>query len=311
MTAGRCPLTYAPLSNGQTCNLQALRRLDRRLAQLAPLAFDTASLRAQARALADKLSIQGVQPKLSAKLNVRAQTFVVTERGGTFILKPPNPDYPELPANEDLTMHMAACVGIEVPPHGLVQAQDGAWTYFIRRFDRLPRGKKIAVEDFAQLSGRDRDTKYSASMEQVVGVIDAHCTFPVVERMKFFLRVLFCFLTGNEDMHLKNFSLWTQSGTTSLAPAYDYLNTTIALNKATEELALPLRGKKSRLKANDFMLYLGHDRLRLTDAVIADICNTLQNALPNWLGWIDRSFLSADMRESYRAVLLERMGRLR
>ena len=182
------------------------------------------------------MSIQGVQPKLSAVLSVKAGRFDVVDSGGEFILKPPSSSYPELPENEDLTMRLAAAAKVRVPLHGMLWAKDHTRTYFIRRFDRGRKGKKFAVEDFAQLLGKTRDTKYDSSMEQVAKTLD-YCTFPIVEGRELFRRTVFCFLAGNEDMHLKNFSLLTRDGKTTLSPAYDLLSSSLVLSNP-EELAL-------------------------------------------------------------------------
>jgi serine/threonine-protein kinase HipA len=130
------------------------------------------------------------------------------------------------------------------PPHGLLSTLDKGWVYFVKRFDREGRSDRVAVEDFAQLSGASRETKYESSLESVVQIVDKFCTFPALEKPKLVKRLLFCFLTGNEDMHLKNFSLWSRRGVISLSPAYDLLNTTLVLEQVVEESALPLAGKK-------------------------------------------------------------------
>ena len=167
------------------------------------------------------------------------------------------------------------------------------------------------MEDFAQLTGRNRETKYDASLEQVAGVIDRFCTFPAVERVKLFRRTLFAFLTGNEDLHLKNFSLITRKDIVSLSPAYDLLNTTIALPNPTEELALPVRGKKSKLKRDDMIGYYGRERLKLTPKIIDRVLSDLATAPPHWFDLLDRSFLSPFMRTAYRDILQVRINRLR
>jgi len=240
-----CPITYEPCSGRYSD--KGLKLLSRQLTGLHDLPFSARELRQEAAARAGKMSIQGVQPKLSARLLIREQRFEIVDLGGTYILKPPIDNYPEVPENEDLTMRLAALAGIEVPPHGLLYGHDGAMTYFIKRFDRSGRKDKLHVEDFAQLSGRTRDTKYRSSMEQVAGLIETYCTFPAVEKVKLFRLTLFCFLTGNEDMHLKNFSVIRKNDVISLTPAYDLLNTTIAISRPVEEFALPIRGKKNRL----------------------------------------------------------------
>ncbi len=306
----RCPLTYEPCEPGSYARA-GLRRLSPRLETLHPLAFTTASLRREAVARAVKMSIQGVQPKVSAVLNVKAGRFDLVDRGGRYILKPQIVEYLEVPENEDVTMRMAALAGIEVPLHGLLYTKDGDFCYFIKRFDRKGRGKKRPVEDFAQLTGRSRETKYDASMEQVAGIIDRFCTFPAVERVNLFRRTLVAYLTGNEDMHLKNFSLITRQDIVSLSPAYDLLNTTIALPNPMEELALPLRGKKSKLKRGDLIDYYGHERLKLPPKAIDRVLADLATALPRWYELLDRSFLSPAMRTAYRDVLQSRAGQLR
>ncbi len=194
---------------------------------------------------------------------------------------------------------------------GLLYTKDGDFCYFIKRFDRKGRGKKRPVEDFAQLTGRSRETKYDASMEQVAGVVDRFCTFPAVERVNLFRRTLVAYLTGNEDMHLKNFSLITRQDIVSLSPAYDLLNTTIALPNPMEELALPLRGKKSKLNRGDLIDYYGRERLKLPPRAIDRVLADLATALPRWYDLLDRSFLSPAMRTAYRDVLQSRAGLLR
>lgn len=128
--------------------------------------------------------------------------------------------------------------------NGLVYSKVNSLTYFIKRFDRIGHNKKLALEDFAQLSGEDRHTKYKSSMENVIAIIEQFCTFPKIEFVKLFKLTLFNFLVGNKDMHLKNFSLITKDRKISISPAYDLLNSTIAQKNTKEEIALPLKGKK-------------------------------------------------------------------
>jgi serine/threonine-protein kinase HipA len=256
------------------------------------------------------MSIQGVQLKLSAVLRVAEGGFDVVDRNGKFILKPPSLDFQELPENEGLTMRLATVAGIETPLHGLVHARDGSLTYFIRRFDREGRKGRIPLEDFAQLSGASRETKYDSSMEKVAAVVERFCTFPVIERVKLFERTLFSFLTGNEDMHLKNFSLITRRGRIDLAPAYDLVNSTIALTKPREEMALPIRGKKSSLTRNDLFDYFAGERLQINERVLGEMIRRFQAAFPVWDGLIAGSFLSPEKKASYAGVLKERKARL-
>ena len=305
----RCPITYEPLPDGTTYSQNGLKLLNRNLASLAPLAFTAEQQRQEAISRAGKMSIQGLQWKLSAVLRITEGRFEVVNRGGRYILKPQSRDFSELPENEDVTMRMATIVRIEVPLHGLLRSLDNSFTYFIKRFDREGRDR-LPVEDFAQLSGESRDTKYDSSMEKVAAVIDQFCTFPALERVKLFERTLFSFLVGNEDMHLKNFSLITRSEKVELAPAYDFLNTTIALKAAKEEFALPVRGKKSKLTRNDLLNYFARERLQMNDRILSDVLSRFAKALPSWQELLDQSFLSAEAKQRYAAILVERGKRM-
>jgi serine/threonine-protein kinase HipA len=286
-----------------------LRMLDRNLRALDRLELTATQQRLEAIQRVGKMSVQGLQPKLSAVLRVRKGRFEIVDCGGRFILKPPSLDFAQLPENEDVTMRMARAVGIEVPTHGLLRAIDDSLTYFIRRFDRQGRGR-LPVEDFAQLSGADRDTKYDSSMEKVAAVVDAFCTFPAIERVKLFERTLFSFLIGNEDMHLKNFSLITRDGKTEMSPAYDLLNTTIAIPKPREQMALPLNGKKTNFTRKDLMDYYGKQRLQINDRVLSGVLTRFQEGFAEWLKLLDQSFLSNDMRQRFYILLSERKQRL-
>jgi serine/threonine-protein kinase HipA len=309
-----CPITLDPMPDGgPRYSERGLRQLSRTLKDLAPLEFTTEQQIREAASRMEKMSIQGVQPKLSATLQVKQGSFRVVDTGGQFILKPCPPGYAEVPANESLTMSLADVVGIETPVHGLVFAADDSLTYWVRRFDRPARGPKLPQEDFAQLLGRSRETKYDSSLEQTVAAVERFATFPVVEKRKFALLILFCFLTGNEDMHLKNFSLISriQRGRSlvTLSPAYDLLNTSIIL-KTSEESALPLRGKKRNLTRNDLVNYFCWERCGLPAKATDILLRQLAEAMPQWEILISRSFLSEGMREAYRAVLQERAKRL-
>ena len=207
-------------------------------------------------------------------------------------------------------MTLAKHAGVEVPPHGLLPAVDGSWVYVIRRFDRADRDQRLHVEDFAQLSGATRETKYAGSLEQIAKLVETHCSFPAVEKTGLARRLLFCFLIGNEDMHLKNFSLLVEGGKVRLAPAYDLLNSTLVLENASEESALPLRGRKRKLTRGDWIDYFCRERLGLPDAILAGILVDLRDGLPKWTEIIRRSFLSDSRQERYLEILEERHHRL-
>lgn len=305
-----CPITYEPVAAGAKYSERGLKLLSPALKELKDFPYTADEQRREAVVRATKLSIQGVQPKLSARLNIKESVFEVIDANGRFILKPQSHLYRELPENEDLTMRLASSIDLDVPLHGLIYCADGTMTYFIRRFDRAGRGGKLAVEDFAQLAGQTRDTKYDWTMEKLVPILERHCTFPVVEKAKLLKMTIFSFLVGNEDMHLKNFSLITKDQKVSLSPCYDLINTTAALPNAREELALSLRGKKRKLELEDLGEYYAKERLALPEKVFADIMQAIAASIGRWRDLISRSFLSTPSKRRYEEILLERCRRI-
>ena len=307
----RCPITYDEVEYPGEYSFSGLKILSGKLDSLKNLPLTTADQLREAAAMAGKMSIQGVQPKLSAVLDEKNNVFKIVAAGGTYIIKPQSNMYRSLPENEDLTMKMAYAAGITIPVHGMIYGKDYELSYFIKRYDRIGIfGKKIAVEDFAQLAGKSRDTKYNCSMEKVAGIIESFCTFPMLEKSRLLKRVIFCFLTGNEDMHLKNFTLITNNGKTELSPAYDLLNTSIALKHPEEEIALPIKGKKRNLTHNIIMNYYAVEQLGLSKRTIIKTLQDIQNATPLWYKLIEKSFLPDDLKDAYRAVLNERLNRI-
>lgn len=301
----RCPITYELCGNNKYSE-KGLRMIAPKLTHLNDLPYTAAELRQEAANRAKKLSIQGVQPKLSATISVVEQQFKIVDQFGTYIIKPQNDLFPELPQNEDVTMRMAKVFGLDVPFHGMLYAKDGSLSYFIKRFDRYGKGKKLATEDFAQLTGNTRDTKYRFTMEKLVPVFDEFCSFPAIEKADFFKRILFCYVTGNEDMHLKNFSLITKNGKTTLTPIYDFLNSSIAIKNPEEEIALTLKGKRSNLKASDFVDYYAKEKLQLNEKTIKTILEQMHNTIPKWKELLEISFLSDEIKEKYFNLLESR-----
>ncbi len=305
----RCPITYDNITEQEDYSLRGLQLLDPQLTSLHPLSYSAAEQRQEALRRVEKISIQGVQLKLSASLSVPEKIFKIVDQQGDYILKPPSLDFFQLPENEDLTMKLASLLGIETPLHGLVYGKERELSYFIKRFDRAKK-ERFSVEDFAQLLGESRETKYESSMEKVASVIWQYTTAPEKESLKLFERVLFNFLVGNEDMHLKNFSLITLHGHTMLSPAYDFVNTTIVLGNTREELALPLAGKKSRLTQKDFFDYFAYERLKLSEQALHELTCRIKNIFPSWHALIDCSFLNEENKQQYRTLVEQRISRL-
>jgi len=304
----RCPITYTPCGKNSYSDA-GLRLLSAELKMLKELEYTAEEQRKEAYIRASKMSIQGVQPKLSARLNIREGKFEIVDKGGKYILKPQHHLYPQMPENEDLTMKLAHEIGLEIPPHGLVWSKDGTLTYFIKRFDRKGQNEKVPVEDFAQLAELSRDTKYNYSMEKVAGLINKFCTFPAIEKLKLFKLVVFNYLIGNEDMHLKNFSIITDDGKVTLSPSYDLVNTTIEYkNNPNDEIALPLKGKKNKLSSNLLVDYFGIESCELTAISIEKVLETISSSVPKWKELIAISFLSQEMKDKYHDLLNTRLS---
>jgi serine/threonine-protein kinase HipA len=301
-----CPITYSPCGENRY-SAGGLKLLASGLKTLKDFDYTAEEQRIEAYNRASKMSIQGVQPKLSAVLNIKDEKFELMDKGGKYILNV----YYQMPENEDLTMRLAELTGLEIPIHGLIWSKDNSLTYFIKRFDRKGQNDKIPVEDFAQLAGLSRDTKYDYSMEKIVALINMYCTFPAIENIKLFKLVLFNFLVGNEDMHLKNFSIINRDGKITLSPCYDLVNSTIEYKKQDEEIALPVKGKKKKLTQNILINYFGKERCELTAKSIENVLESISSSILEWNKLIDLSFLSSEMKTKYHDLLNARLSILK
>jgi serine/threonine-protein kinase HipA len=258
-------------------------------------------------------AVTGVQAKLSLHItgNKQAGTekrFTIVGLWGGYIIKPPTARYPELPVVEDLTMHLARTVSISTAPHSLIRLKSGNLAYITKRIDRSKRGK-LAMEDMCQLTERLTEDKYQGSYEQIGKIILRYSATPGLDLINFFELVLFSFLTGNADMHLKNFSLLEQPGLgMTLSPAYDLVNTALVNPADDEELALTLNGKKKKLRKQDFVAAM--NTLKIAEKQQQNIFNKMMKALPKWEEQTDISFLSKEYKEAYKAILRERINRL-
>lgn len=259
------------------------------------------------------VTVPGVQPKLSMHLErigrSCASRLTLVGLAGDYILKPPVAQYPEMPELEHLTLCMARSLGLETEECGLISMEDGRRAFITRRMDRTPGGAKLHMEDMCQLTDRMTEQKYRGSMEQVGRAVLQVCTNPLFDALRLFELTLFCFLTGNADMHLKNFSvLYAPDQEIRLAPAYDLLPTVLLLPEDRDEMALTLNGRKRRLAADDFMRFGA--ALHLTDRQMENALSKLKVRLDAGLALIDRSLCSAKKKKQYRALVLERSFRL-
>ena len=256
-------------------------------------------------------TLTGVQPKLSLNLQKHesGQRLTIVGLWGAYIFKPQTTLFSELPENEDLTMHLAEMAGIKTAQHSLIHLADGSLGYLTRRMDRDASGNKLPMEDFCQLTDRQTEYKYRSSYEQVAKAIEKYSSVPQLDLVNFYEIVLFCWLTGNNDMHLKNFSLLSkESGRYELSPAYDLLNVTITNPADTEELALTLNGKKSRITRKDFVE--AASKAGISEKIIDGIIKQFKKCLPTWEKKIDESFLSDEMKTIYKLLIINRINRL-
>ena len=212
-------------------------------------------------------------------------------------MKPPSKEYRELPQNEDLTMHLANIVKIKVAQHCLIRLHSGELAYITKRFDRSKKSK-IAVEDFCQLSENLTEHKYRGSIEKVAKITNKYTTNKGLEILRLFELVLFCYLTGNADMHLKNFALLENTfGEYELAPAFDLLSTALVIPDDKEESALTINGKKSRITKGDFDTLASS--MDINEKVLFRIYNKFNSVLPTWIEFIKQSYLSKAMQDKY------------
>jgi len=307
----KCLYCYKPLKLGQVDFHPACARKFFGEKEVPVLDYTRENLDSLAeRIIQAQTSLTGVQPKLSLNLNKYEGTSRLTIVGlwGDFILKPQTEDYPQLPEIEDLTMHMAEVARINVVPHSLVRLADGSLGYITRRIDRSPAGEKVDMEDMCQLTLHPTEYKYRSSYEQIGKVIATHSATPKLCMMNFMQLLIFCYLTGNNDMHLKNFSLYAPKGEYMLTPAYDLLNVAIVNPKDTEELALTLNGKKSRLKRSDFLL--ASEKMGIDERAINQILAVFQKAMPKWEALVNDSFLSEEFKAQYLELVKTRLHKI-
>lgn len=276
--------------------------------------YSEADLESLAREIIQsQTTVTGVQAKLSLHItgnsnDQEGRRFTVVGLWGGYILKPPTENYPQLPEVEDVTMHLAEQAKIKTVPHSLVRLASGNLAYITKRVDRIKK-EKLAMEDMCQLTERLTEDKYLGSYEQIAKTIQKYSATPGLDVINFFELVLFSFLTGNADMHLKNFSLLEQPGLGMvLSPAYDLINTSLANPADDEELALTLNGKKKKIKKQDFVAAM--KSLKMEEQQQQNIFDKMRKSQPKWLEQIEVSFLSKEFKEQYVQLLLERFNRI-
>ena len=255
-------------------------------------------------------TVTGVQPKLSlGKMKIngdsKRERFTIVGLWGQYILKPQTDLYKELPEIEDLTMHLAESVKIRTVPHSLIKLKSGEFAYITKRVDR--RGnRKLHMEDMCQLTERQTEHKYKGSHEQIAKAINLYTSNPGLDKVNFYELVLFCYLTGNNDMHLKNFSLLKdESKEYSLCPAYDLVASELVIQGDDEELALNLNGKKRKLKKSDFEKAMEISGINKKAA--QNIFTKFESINTTWFEIIDKCFLSEETKKNYKEMVVSKL----
>lgn len=257
-----------------------------------------------------RIAVTGVQPKLSLDLenHTTGKRLTIVGLWGKYILKPQNTQLDSLPEVEDLTMHLAELFKIDTCKHALIPMEGGKLAYIAKRFDRKGN-TKIHMEDFCQLGGFQTEQKYDSSYERCGKLISNYCSNTGLDLLAYYERLVFSFLSGNSDMHMKNFSILYQQDEIVLSPAYDLINSALVYPKDKDDMALLLSGRKSKIKLKDFENLA--KSLGLSDKVFQRVIGKFTRAHDNVFEMIDRSFLTDEFKDTYKHIWLERTARLK
>ena len=312
---GKCLFCYQELEEGQQDFHPSCAKKFFGKAEVPILPYSRSNINDLAReAVLSRTTVTGVQSKLSMDVNKGGKDepdrLTIVGLWGRYILKPKSEVFPWLPEVEDLTMHLASIAKIKVVPHTLIRFSDGELTYLTKRIDRDNHGTKLLMEDMCQSSERLTADKYKSSYENIAKMIRKFSSAPMLDLVNFWEVVMFSWIMGNSDMHLKNFSLISkEAGNYVLSQAYDLINVHLVFPEDTEELALTLDGRKKKIGRNNFVRAM--ESTGLESKVIENIINKFMNAAPKWYDFIDISFLSQELKEKYKAEIAGNLAKLK
>lgn len=305
----KCLICYKALQDTEThYHPQCVKKVFA-IASMPSLEMDETELSRYAKQMLEaNITVTGVQPKLSLWLeaNKKHLRFTIVDNKSNFIIKPQSDLYPALPENEDLCMHLASEFGIQTARHGLVKLPSGKLAYITKRFDR-DKETKVACEDLCQLSEILTENKYRGSYEKAGKIIKKYASQPGLDILHFFQLVLFSFITGNSDMHLKNFSMIEESNGFVLSPAYDLVSTFLVIKNDDEQLCLTVNGRKNHLTKRDFnalALNLG-----LTEKQTTNLYTSLLKKERKLIDWVEQSFIPAEQKLQLKALLIDRIAK--
>ena len=245
-------------------------------------------------------TVPGVQKKLSLHLlsEGKKPRLTLLNYPSGYILKPQVRDFRALPEAEQLVMSMADIAGIATVPHALIMGQEN-YAYITRRVDRKFEEKRVtmlAMEDFCQLDLRLTQDKYRGSYERVQ-----------LDMTELYMRLVFSFLVGNSDMHLKNFSLIeTAEGSAEyvLSPAYDLLPVNVVMPEDKEQFALALNGKKMNIGKKDFFIFAKENDISVGAA--EKMINRMVAMSPRFIAMSKDSLLPEDLKETMIQLIEKR-----
>jgi serine/threonine-protein kinase HipA len=310
----RCLICGLPLDNNEVSYHAKCTRSLFHSSAIPVFNYSQSELNELAKAIIQqRISVPGVQPKLSLHLERGGSesqgrlTLVGLE--GNYILKPQTPQWPHLPEAEHFAMLLARLCKISTAEFALIALKSGELAYISRRMDRTKDGP-LHMEDFCQLSNKMTSQKYHGSMEQVGKALRKYSNLPGLDAVRLFELTVFCYLIGNSDMHLKNFSLLRQkNGQYTLSPAYDLVPVNIILPADKEEMALSICGKKANLKKSDFVSF--SENLGLTTAQQEKtLARLLAYAEKYFPAALQRSFLPLKMQKECQDLFQSRLSRI-
>ncbi len=314
MSIARCLYCYQPLEKGPVDFHEKCSRIFFGTPSPPVLDYDSDQMQELAKEIVIKsVAVTGVQPKLSLEIvkdpaDLKTTQFTIVGLWGDHILKPPTEQFPHLPENEDLSMHLSELLGIPTAQHSLIRLKSGELCYLTKRFDRIKK-IKLAMEDMCQLTETLTEDKYRGSMEKVGRHILKYSSRPGLDLITFFELSLFCFLTGNADMHLKNFALLTtKDNETILSPAYDLVNTKVVTLQDNEEIALTINAKRKKIKKTDFMVMAR--TLGIPERSAQNSFQKLTRLIEKTDHWIDISFMPDHHKQAYKEIIYSNAAKL-
>lgn len=256
-------------------------------------------------------TVPGVQKKLSLHLvsDSRKPRLTLVNYPTGYILKPQVAEFEALPESEQLIMTMADMAGISTVPHALIKGNAGL-AYITKRVDRNLTDDKIemlAMEDFCQLDLRLTEDKYRGSYERCAKIIKQYSLRVGIDMAEFYIRLVFCFIVGNSDMHLKNFSLIETaegSGEYVLSPAYDLLPVNANMPADKEQFALAMNGKKMNIRKGDFLKFA--DTCGIARQTAEKLIENLVKLTPKWIAMCEKSLLTDKLKDRLKKIITER-----